>query len=186
MSQVATSNMIYPSGYETSKTRIAIGNLALVSGDRGIAIGGVSSNSQYSTNASTNSIAIGHAAKADGAVSVGQFAGNGASITFNAESNLFLGSSAGYRTTPYTISGAVCLGGHTQVSRDNEVSVGNPNATGAQPLTRFVSNVTDPTLAQDAATKNYVDNAISSISIATITNEDWSSLWQQTTIQRTA
>lgn len=50
----------------------------------------------------------------------------------------------------------VALGGRSVTSSRQEVSVGGTT----QVPTRFITNVTNPTQAQDAATKNYVDTKI--------------------------
>lgn len=132
MSQAATSQMIYPSGYEVSKNRIAIGGNASASVSGAIAIGPRAN----AGGASVSSISIGNDAYSLGRRSVA------------------IGGSA------YTLGDdSVVIGYNARISdgRANTVSVGGGSATYA-PATRYLANVTDPQLAQDAATKNYVDS----------------------------
>lgn len=56
MSQASTSQMVFPSGFETSKDRIAVGDNAVVSAAKGVAIG------QRATSSHAGSVAIGHGA----------------------------------------------------------------------------------------------------------------------------
>lgn len=56
MSQESTSQMIFPSGFETSKDRIVVGDNAAVSAAKGIAIG------QRAVSSHAGSVAIGHGA----------------------------------------------------------------------------------------------------------------------------
>lgn len=67
MSQVSTSQMIFPSGFEVSKDRIAVGDKAVVSAAKGIAIG------QRATSSHAGSVAIGHGAMTNvvGEVNIG-------------------------------------------------------------------------------------------------------------------
>lgn len=56
MSQASTSQMVFPSGFEISKDRIAVGDNAVVSAAKGVAIG------QRATSSHAGSVAIGHGA----------------------------------------------------------------------------------------------------------------------------
>ena len=114
MSQKAASNLVYPAGQETSKSKIAIGNSANTgSGSYGIAIG------DSATTSGIGGLAIGW-----GATSIGQ---------------------------------SVALGRGSTTTRTYEVAVGSGSASNG---TRYIANITDPTLPQDAATKNYTDNLV--------------------------
>lgn len=65
---------------------------------------------------------------------------------------------------------AVALGYESVANNSSVVSVGSGDST-KQSYTRRIINVTDPESNQDAATKNYVDNAIVT-AINRITNAD--------------
>lgn len=163
MSQAATSNMIYPSGYEVSHNNITIGGDAIPqpSGSAGvIAIGpGKSGQAQgsnnavrigYNTRAAQNGVAVGPNSDARGQYSTS--VGNNAYC--NEDNNVAIGA---FANTASNIR-SVALGRSSTTTRDNEVSVGS-GASGNY-TTRYIANVTDPSLAQDAATKNYVDGTV--------------------------
>ena len=163
MSQVATSQLIYPSGYETSKTRIVI-PAALTAQDGGISIG--------ATKYGVNSVLIGRAA--GGSLSLGSgctAVGSAASTHGNYSVAVGLGSSANNassvaigRLASSTHDFSIALGYNSTTSRNYEVSVGSS----VNNITSYIANVKDPQLAQDAATKNYTDNL--TISYAAINN----------------
>ena len=69
-------------------------------------------------------------------------------------------------------SESVAIGHNSCATRDHEVSVGMPHGVSMpdNAFTRVISNVTDPTELQDAATKNYVDTKISEIPTGTEVN----------------
>lgn len=165
MTQLATSNLIYPSGYETSKTKILIGN-AYSSSDYAIAIGTTNGTSA----ANTADVAIGRNASASGtqAIAIG---GAGASNTERVKASGAYSIAIGGRACDASGSYSIAIGGHASdgaakatnafstalgalsvTSRDYELSIGNSTTT------RYIANVTDPQLAQDAATKNYTDS----------------------------
>ena len=135
MSQVATSQLVYPSGEETSKSKIRIGDSSRASRPYDIAIG---YDAYASTNGNGYNISIGYAA--------GQHSG------VNKKYRISIGASAESKND-YSIA----LGSSSVTTRDRELSIGTSS------YTRYVANVTDPTLAQDAATKNYVDTQVGNI-----------------------
>lgn len=110
---------------------VAVGNGADTTGKNSVAVG------QLAKTVRNNSVAVGDSANAAGdySVAVGQSA------------------SAANNTS-------VALGYGASTKRANEVSIGNTNGASSVPKTRFLANVTDPELDQDAATKHYVDSAV--------------------------
>lgn len=149
MSQVATTNMIYPSGEETQKRRISIGLDADAPDSWSIAIG------PYAKTVGYRGVAIGEYAKATScSVAIGANAGAGAGTSTSERNSVYIGRYAASDASSTTKSHSVALGSWTKITRNSEVSVG-----GDYPVyTRYIANVTDPQLAQDAATKNYVDS----------------------------
>ena len=170
MSQVATSQMIYPSGSETSKDRISIGGGNIGNSSYGIAIG---SNTLANNN---YSIAIGAANQRSNAA-VASNTGNIA-IGWNAKAStdtyeVALGYSS-YVAERYSVA----LGSYSNSNRRYEVSIGSGKAGDAATYKeRYLANVKDPSLAQDAATKNYVDTkAIGADEAYAIADTDWTAL----------
>ena len=192
MSQAATTNMIYPSGSETSKNNVfiqgagtgtigyvciggltpsgnineaygslALGTYATATGTRAIAISGGSGQTIASGN---DAIAIGRDAKSKSANAIA--IGNYAQIGTVCDDAIAIGTHAGKTSSnrqrsisigDYASAGvdSVALGAYSVTGRQYEVSIGAGSGTY---VTRYLANVTDPTNAQDAATKNYVDN----------------------------
>lgn len=97
--------------------------------------GNASTSLGNTTETTSYSVAIGNTAKATGSGSV------------------VLGAQA---TATGSYGGAI--GRNSTNSRASEISIGDGSAN-ANYGTRYLANVRDPQLAQDAATKNYVDNA---------------------------
>lgn len=132
----------------------------------------------YQDPATRSLIQIGNGANANGnwAVSVG------ASASVSGGYSLALGGGAKVYVSDGAAIGAasnvshdysVALGYNSRTSATNQVSVGRGSASGSGPATRSIVNVTDPTNAQDAATKNYVDAGDSSISFGTDNTTYW-------------
>ena len=153
---------------------IAIGPAASA-GQRGIALAGKATNFSIAIGSSSSSvqqsIAIGYRARvtADNSVAVGDQA------TATALRSVAVGFLAGA-----TADNSVSIGAHSSATEEGVVSVGSgvtaltlsDDMTEKQQAaaraaynvsTRRIVNVTDPTNAQDAATKNYVDTQLEPI-----------------------
>lgn len=116
-----------------------------------------------------SSLAIGYGARA---WSSGIALGNRAFASATGTIAIGSGDSNNYATADHTNSVAignhslantvnsVAIGANSRTDEDAVVSVGNP----VMHYTRRVTNVANPTNAQDAATKNYVDTAIAGAS----------------------
>lgn len=174
MSQKAVTNMIYPDGYETSKTRIAIGNTTITTGMNSVlAIGSNSSTTNYRTRVQGNStVALGDSIQTSTGANQAVVIGTGNGTTGPRVARI-----GGIAIGAYANSGhdySIALGHNALTSRIYELSVGSGGGTSA---TRFIANVTDPQLAQDAATKNYVDTQIvGTTETLTIASADWTAL----------
>lgn len=142
MSQVAASNLVYPTGHETSKDRIEMGKNADAHANDTIAIG-------YNAAAYNNySIGIGRDTYGLSGIAIGYKA-----ATQN--DSLAVG-----REATATKNSSVAIGSYSKATgRINELSIGS-GVSGTTPVTRYIANVTDPQYAQDAATKNYTDNLV--------------------------
>lgn len=114
--------------------------------------------------------------------------------------NIGAGASDGFRTIIFAPTGeySVQIPAIRYNLSQNTLSISSPNAINiavgnyvraafsatklefktASGITPKISNISDPTEAQDAATKNYVDTAVASAGASTISSEDWSALWQ--------
>lgn len=156
----ATGNMSVAAGEAARSTQygaVAIGSNAKAESSYGVAIGFTAG-----TNG-TRGVAVGEAADA------GE---DGISLGWGASSNN-QGIAIG-RASNATSEKSVALGSFSFTHEPNTVSIGNGNG-GSDPATRRLVNVTDPTNAQDAATKNYVDTEIAKVptvnSIAPLTVE---------------
>lgn len=151
MSQAATTNMIYPSGAETTKDRVSIGERSgspYAITQYSVAVGP----SQIISSAASHIISIGAWTQTSATESVAV----GYNARVNANRAVAIGSSDSSGTTA-SHAYSVALGASSATSRASEVSVGS-GTSDSNYGTRYVANVTDPQLAQDAATKNYVDS----------------------------
>ena len=156
MSQAATSNMVFPSGYETSKTTIVIGK-ATYNGSGAISIG-----TGVGTYARSSGVAIGR--YADASSSSGSIAiGGGTSSSSNTSASGGESIAIGVKNANASHQHSIALGSYSRTGRTNEFSIGS-GVSGTAPVTRYIANVTDPELAQDATTKNYTDSLVISYS----------------------
>lgn len=188
MSQDATTKMIFPKYGVTSPSNgaVVIGkNADAQSSDTAstaypsVVIGqGAKGGSTFSNQGDTGAVVIGAEAEARGytdyyGIAIGYAAGSAGghiaighrAATHTANSSKF-NIAIGEETRQNTgdnqqHNGMVALGAYAKNSRSNEVSVGNPS--NATYTTRYLANVTDPSLPQDSATKNYVDTQVGNI-----------------------
>lgn len=154
MSQNAVSRLIFP--IESVKTQIAIGANALANANATIAIGGTSSRQTIASG--SRGVAIGLYARAT----------EYCSIAIGGEvDTISSGATANQRDS-------IAIGAYSITGRAKEFSLGGVSYFG-NIVTRYIANVTDPTLPQDAATKNYVDNAINRL---TFTNSEFDNIME--------
>lgn len=153
MSQDATTKMIYPD-ITNKPTAIRIGSTNATAADS-IAIGATS-------NVWQQGIAIGKQAAAQGtdAIAIGYLA------------NVAGADSVAVGKAAFAFHNSSVALGHSSTGRNYEVSIGKGSGYGLA-STRYLANVKDPQLAQDAATKNYVDGDTETYTIA---DTDWSAL----------
>lgn len=158
MSQVATSQMIYPSGQETAKNQIGLGNVQINANRTGVfAVGNDATSNKKTVSRANNSIAIGNSIVVDSnavhGIAIGT--GNGAAgPRISTDGSIAIGGYADARNCLYSVA----FGYLSKTTRAYELSVGAGDSS--QWATRYIANVTDPTLPQDAATKNYTDNLV--------------------------
>jgi len=176
MTQKAATNMIYPEGYETTKDYIKIPLGSATHGGR-IAIGS-------DRIPGSNSINIGKNAGVDknsGTISIGGSANSGNTSIWGTAVGYGSASGASYSVALGTEASVpnqtnrdygVALGARSNTGRAYEVSVGKKYGTSSD-FTRYVANVTDPELPQDAATKNYVDTH----GVSALSDTDFNNLW---------
>lgn len=173
------------------------GNIPRVIGAYGVAINGrvdaesgiaIGSGISVARANGINSVAIGLAALAATTLSTAVGANssvsstslNGTAIGGGATTTVDAGTAVGAHANVSGINGvaigrgaksmsvrSVAIGAYAETSRDDELSIGNSSRT------RFVANVTNPTAAQDAATKNYVDVGNSYSLTETATGGTW-------------
>lgn len=186
MSQAATTAMISP---VTTLSKIQIGKNSDGSGADAVAVG----SSAKSQN--TGTIAVGKSAKAtaSSAIAIGnnpQASGNGSiAIGGSSKAQKIYSFALGFTSEISSNTDgnySIALGSYSKATRDKELSVGS-TAAGSIVKTRFIANVTDPQLPQDAATKNYVDSMypvgcvyLSTSSTAPTFVGTWTSIGSQT------
>jgi len=163
----------------------------------GINIGGYG-NGGTSRQISDASVTIGHGTYAAGRgdVIIGNPGSTG--INSNLTNSVVIGNGAGpsgsgaslYRNSLVTIgynaqvptqsiTGAVAIGACSYAQANGEMNIGSTNTTYGYNSSnyRLLTGVYDPINAHVAATKGYVDTAVSG-AVATINSTDWSNLWQ--------
>lgn len=185
MSQKATTGMVYAS---TDRVKIAIGATPTATGNYSTSIG------RNPTASANYSIAIGTAPEATGseAIAIGGNNSNRKALATGANSIAIGGGASASASNAVAFGrGAIAseassfaLGSQSTTTRQYEVVVGSGTSTHP---TRYVANVTDPELAQDAATKNYVDSMypvgcvyLSTSSTAPTFVGTWTSIGSQT------
>ena len=145
----------------TKRGDVAVGDGAKVSGKNSISIG---HNSECTHD---NCIAIGYTAKVASSTAV-----NGIAIGYGAnssgENNLVVGNNAGIGGTSSGLARySVALGAYSKPTLKGQVDIstlGSTNTYGYNDSQyRLLSGLYDPQYAHDAATKGYVDNAVSNV-----------------------
>lgn len=150
----ATDGQVYSAKYINSKLgnqKVVIGQSSRSDATYGVAIG---NNASIASSIGT-SIAIGNNASVPAGVGVAI----GPNSSASAQSSIAIGISA------TTLKGqSVALGIAARTSREREVSIGDPNY--AMSPTRFLANVTDGELPQDAVTVHQLQEAVGDINTA--------------------
>ena len=162
MSQDAVCGQLYgKNSGNYNKTSVMIGSGGRSNFKTGIYIGNWYDNSSYLGN--SYNIIIG-----DGCTSSGS---ESPRIGYSVYRGIAIGGQ-----TRVDNNGSIALGFMSVSNRGGELSVGN-GSSGSY-ITRYIANVKDPTLAQDAATKNYVDTAIAGASAPAYTPSEFNNLWE--------
>ena len=146
----ATPNYNYAIGYNAKALNgagVAIGQAASSYGNGNVAVGTSATAGSSRGPQVDYAIAIGHSASAyhPGDITIG----------YDANST--------HAGTDVTTS-SVAIGSGSQAAEAAVVSVGTGGASEHGPATRRIVNVSEPVNDSDAATKNYVDNAVGSVS----------------------
>jgi len=181
MSQVATTQLIYPSGHETAKDRVAIAG-ASVYGDQSIGIGGGAS----VPSGATGCVAIGGKynngpsayAVQGGAIAIGSrntFARKGDSIAIGrlADINADHGVGIGLDTSA-TGDNTVALGAYSRatVKGQFDISCYGTNHGYNNSAYRLLTGLYDPQSDHDAANKQYVDSKAATL----LTNSEFNQI----------
>lgn len=172
MSQDAVCGQLYgKNSGNYNKSSVMIGSGGRSNFKTGIYIGNWYDNSSYLGN--SYNIIIG-----DGSASSGS---ESPRIGYSVYRGIAIGGQ-----TRVDNSGSIALGFMSVSNREGELSVGN-GSSGSY-ITRYIANVKDPSLAQDAATKNYVDSIYpvgavftsTSATAPTIAGGTWTEIGTQT------
>lgn len=184
MSQVATSQLIYPNGYETNKSRIRIGYAASAGAADALAVGNRSQAGAYGAAygdyaTATRGVAVGYGTynSASGGIAIG-YSNGGITAGIGKVKNTGENGGAIGAEASNAYENSFAIGYKAITSRTNEISFGK-DASGADPeSTHYIAHVTDPSLATDAANKRYVDTAVASAGATVLTPVEYTNLWE--------
>lgn len=163
MSQVATSQMIYPSGYETSKTRIGIGGTP--SANNSISIGGESTSKSQAVSIGYRAGANGYSATAAVQIGYNTRTSNQNDIAIGYNSQMTGDDSIGIganTNNTYGTRGVVSLGSGAKATRTGEVNIGSSSTSNGYNSTnyRVLGGVHPGIQDHDATTLGQVDARI--------------------------
>lgn len=143
------------SPYYTQNNPQTVGEDAILIGAWGNSMGAGAANNRPIASPATVSIGSGTGANRNrGGIVIGGHANNSPA----AEDNYIrAGVAIGYEASNL-YNGSIALGSKSTTTRPYELSLGTAGASSTSSVpSRFIANVTDPELPQDAATKAYVD-----------------------------